>query len=276
MLKETIAREPCCTFSASPVCDHQVYVQCAGGFRLELELSIDNHHLEALAASPRPAILELIFNALDADATRIEVQLARQELEGIVDIRVIDNGHGMTHEEARAAFELLGGSWKQEGATSKGLGRGLHGNSGQGRFRAAGIGQMITWRSVADTSDGRELTVVEIPADNRRRANVADPVPTDQPIGTQVVISGISEPPEGLGEGAEEYFVSQLAPSIRKFKSEVIFAGKKLDPSAIQASHAEYPIFRIAHEPLTPRDDPRAAKRCRTTRSRCAGAVRSS
>jgi hypothetical protein len=216
---------------------------------LELELSIDNHHLEALAATPRMAILELIWNALDADATRIDVSLARQELEGIAEIRVSDNGHGMTHDEAREAFELLGGSWKKAGATSKTLSRGLHGKSGQGRFRAAGIGQAITWRSVAETDEGRELTIVEIPANDRRRANVSDAVSTDEEPGTQVTISDISESPEGLGEGAADYFVAQLAPSIQKYQPEIVFAGKRLDPAAIQEAHAAYPIEVDGIEP---------------------------
>lgn len=209
---------------------------------MELELSIDNHHLEELAASPRTAILELVWNALDADATRVEISLIEQELGGIAEIRVSDNGHGMTHEAARAAFERLGGSWKQEGSTSQGLGRALHGKSGQGRFRAAGIGQAITWRTVAETDEGRQLTTVGIRASDRRRADVSDPMPTQDEPGTQVLISGIVESPEGLGEGAGEYLLSQLAPYLQKYHPEIVLGGKRLDPAQIQENHAEYPI----------------------------------
>lgn len=208
---------------------------------MDVQLSIDNHHLEDLGASPRSAILELIWNGLDADATRVEVALSEQEMGGIDEIRVTDNGHGMIHDEAKAAFESLGGSWKQEAIESRD-GRALHGKSGKGRFRAASLGQLIRWDTVAETDDGRTLTQIEIRVDDLRRAVISDPKRTKKKVGTSVTISGFAEPPAGLGEGTADYLLSRIAPYLQKYKLEVIYAGELLDTGVIQTDHASYDL----------------------------------
>jgi glucose-6-phosphate-specific signal transduction histidine kinase len=104
---------------------------------VEFEVQLDPQHLETLTkATPLTGITELIWNALDADATEVRVALPENELGGVVEIRVEDNGHGMTQEQALAGFERLGGSWKRT-ATQSPQGRTLHGRDGRGRFRAA-------------------------------------------------------------------------------------------------------------------------------------------
>ncbi len=116
---------------------------------MELEVQLDPHHLETLShATPLTAITELIWNALDADATNVRVALVENELQGIVEIRVEDDGHGMTHERAVERFQSLGGSWKRLAGSSPG-GRVLHGREGRGRFRAAGLGSRVLWHTVA-------------------------------------------------------------------------------------------------------------------------------
>ena len=105
------------------------------------------------------------------------------------------------------------------------------------------MGQSIKWTTVAELEGGREQTTIEIQADDLRRAIVSDPEPTEAPVGTQVVLTGFVEPPAGLlGEGATDYLISQLAPYLQKYKPVVIYAGERLDASAVQDRHAEYPI----------------------------------
>jgi hypothetical protein len=209
---------------------------------MDVQLSIDNHHLEDLGASPRTAILELIWNGLDADAERLEVTLAEQEMGGVDEIRVADNGHGMTHEEARASFDTLGGSWKQQASQSRDLGRALHGKSGKGRFRAASLGRLIRWETVAEANSGRELTVIEIHANDLRRASISDAKATEQPVGTRVVVSGFTEPPLGLGEGTGDYLLSRLAPYLQKYRPQLIYAGETLETASIQTGQATYEL----------------------------------
>ena len=65
-----------------------------------LELKVEQDHVEALAKvrNPITAIEELIWNALDADATVIDVTLEFNELGGLEKIKVSDNGRGLSIE----------------------------------------------------------------------------------------------------------------------------------------------------------------------------------
>ncbi|MEW2176642.1 ATP-binding protein [Streptomyces sp. NPDC005406] len=47
------------------------------------------------------AVAELVRNALDANATEVNVELGRSSMKANTDIVVANNGHGMTPERAR-------------------------------------------------------------------------------------------------------------------------------------------------------------------------------
>jgi HSP90 family molecular chaperone len=114
---------------------------------MRVSVEVQNDHLEKLAAAKRPilAIAELIWNALDADAKLVTVQLERNGLDGIDLIRVRDDGHGIAHDEALTVFKKLGGSWKRQEHRSKGDRRILHGKDGQGRYKAFALGDSVNW-----------------------------------------------------------------------------------------------------------------------------------
>ena len=127
--------------------------------RLHCHVELD--HLERLATAKKPvlAIAELIWNALDADATTVDVEVVRNRTGGIESIRVRDNGHGITPERAVSGFGSLGGSWKKS-ATLTQCGRILHGKDGQGRFKAFAIGSSVTWRTRFKVGDEvREFSI---------------------------------------------------------------------------------------------------------------------
>lgn len=82
---------------------------CKTARSVEIEVALTKDHLERLAQTqPLTGIIELIWNALDADATEIKVEFGRNELDGIEEIRVIDNGHGMVPDVVERAFGALG------------------------------------------------------------------------------------------------------------------------------------------------------------------------
>jgi DNA mismatch repair ATPase MutL len=85
---------------------------------------------------PILAVAELVWNALDADAKKVRVELSYNKLGGLQAITIIDNGHGISYTDAIPAFENLGGSWKNRHTKSKGERRLLHGKAGKGRFLA--------------------------------------------------------------------------------------------------------------------------------------------
>lgn len=115
----------------------------------EIEVKVENDHIERITtAKPIVALSELIWNAYDADATSVRVDFERGDLTKLAIIRVEDNGEGIPHEGADEFFKSLGGSWKRKGSKTKG-GRFIHGERGQGRFKAFALGQTVAWISSA-------------------------------------------------------------------------------------------------------------------------------
>ncbi|HOC71008.1 MAG TPA: ATP-binding protein, partial [Candidatus Hydrogenedentes bacterium] len=82
--------------------------------RITVEVRED--HLENLAQTkPILAMAELIWNALDAEATEVRVEFLENDLQGLEAIHVADNGHGLHYEDTFLVFRNLGGSWKRGG-----------------------------------------------------------------------------------------------------------------------------------------------------------------
>jgi hypothetical protein len=213
---------------------------------MEIEVQLDPHHLEALShATPLTAITELIWNGLDADAMHVRVVLVENGLTGIVEIRVEDDGHGMTHERAVEGFESLGGSWKRLAARSP-EGRALHGREGRGRFRAAGLGPLVSWHTVAkDPADkSRHLEFdIKMRIADLAHVEITDPKETSDPTGTRVVVGGFTEPPVGLGgDGPVEKLTGTFGLYLQTHGAHLRFADEDVDPASIQAFRKDYEI----------------------------------
>jgi hypothetical protein len=125
-------------------------VQVAASFRLDarrsasqdrvmtiLSLAAKQDHLEKVARTSDPikAISEFVWNALDADATEVAVNFVRNALGGIQEIRISDNGVGISRNRGEKDFASLGESWKREKRKTNKLNRALHGKEGRGRLR---------------------------------------------------------------------------------------------------------------------------------------------
>ncbi len=162
----------------------------------ELRVHVQRDHLERMATSRRPvdAIAELIWNALDADASRVQVEVVENGLGGINTIRVVDNGHGIPYEEALRSFESLGGSKKRAGGRSPG-GRALHGRAGEGRFGAFSVGQRVTWSTRWRNSGKIDRFEIVGTRGELGLFRVEDPVPSQETeTGTEVRIDDVDRP----------------------------------------------------------------------------------
>jgi hypothetical protein len=214
---------------------------------VELDVQLDPQHLEHLtAATPLTGVTELIWNALDADAENIQVSFVENELGGIEEIQVSDDGHGMTEEEAKETFGKLGGSWKAMLKVSRTKGRPLHGKNGSGRFRAAGIGGRMRWKTVAadpeEASRNLALTI-EMEVGGLAHVEISDPEETSDPTGTRVIIEGISKSPRGLGgEGPIEALTAQFGLALQNQNAHLTYAHQEIDPEELQANREDYPI----------------------------------
>lgn len=91
----------------------------------DVKVQLRQDHLKRLAnqKSSLAAVAELIWKALDGDATTVDVHLDENAL-GAFAFELRDNGHGIPHKQAIEVFRNLGASWKK-GSRSPG-GRLLH------------------------------------------------------------------------------------------------------------------------------------------------------
>lgn len=113
----------------------------------KLKVQVQKDHLSKVAAGkPKTGLTELIWNALDADATHVAVNFNEGEV-GIDKVIIADNGTGIDYKEAEELFIRLGGSWKSNKQRTE-SGRFLHGQEGQGRFKAFTIGRVADWKVV--------------------------------------------------------------------------------------------------------------------------------
>ncbi|AQA14051.1 ATP-binding protein [Streptomyces malaysiensis] len=217
--------------------------------RVHLEAAED--HVERLAREGDPvgAVKELIWNALDADATRVEVVIERSATGAVDKIVVADNGSGITPEACSSTFDRIGGSWKKTARTSPGLGRPLHGQAGQGRLRAFALGAFIRWTTIADGIDGRQKTIISAHNASRNDFQIGDPQPVGEAPGTVVEAWGRQSAVLNrlLVEKARTQITTEFAPYLAMYSDvEIEFDGKEVDPKSVIQNEASIP-FEFTH-----------------------------
>jgi hypothetical protein len=214
-------------------------------------VELDKRFLERLRTGPRKAIAELLWNALDGDADVVEVRLERQALGGVSRIVIVDDGHGMTVEDATEGFSRLGGSWKARASTTREKGRSLHGREGRGRFFAAALSGHTRWESVAQVSaTERRLTVIDIFGSELDDVQIQDLGATDRAAGTVVIVENFAEPPTGVeADVAADALTAEFAVYLTKYPVEITYDGVPLDPKPLQTDVTTYPLDAPDEEP---------------------------
>ena len=160
-----------------------------------LQVVAEEDFVEKLTvASPAQALAELIWNGLDAEATKVSVEADISPLGILQAIRVRDNGHGIPHEEAEGLFMHLGGSWKRHANKSKNGKRVLHGKEGKGRFRALALGRVAEWLVTAPNKAKQlvryQITVIK---DSAKQFRITPASVVDDGIRAGIEVT-ISEP----------------------------------------------------------------------------------
>ena len=100
---------------------------------------------EHLVRTPEVAVVELIKNSYDADATECVVSYNPPQ-----SIVVMDNGQGMTQDQFLKGWMRIGTSAKEDLANSERYGRYITGEKGIGRFAVRFLGRILTLETVAD------------------------------------------------------------------------------------------------------------------------------
>src|ERR1035437_3274403 len=162
-----------------------------------LNVEVAQDHIDSLSKAKKPifGIAELIWNSVDADATDVKVRLNRNSLNAIETnadatdvkvrlnrnslnaietINVIDNGLGITPDDAREGFGHLGGSWKKLERQSRRDKRILHGKQGQGRYRAFAVCERAEWESVYLSNGSLREFKITGTTQNKRQFTIPD------------------------------------------------------------------------------------------------------
>lgn len=187
-------------------------------------------------AKPVQAVAELIWNGLDADATRIDVRLEFGEL-GMTKIVVRDNGEGIPFNDAPELFTRLGGSWKKLDGRTKTKSRMLHGFEGRGRFKVFALGRVADWRVTYRTETGSlsgyDITMFE---SNLREVRVSDEEDvTADTTGVEIEISELYREYRSLDpDKATQEFAEIFALYLKDYRDVSIFyEGRQIDPNTI-------------------------------------------
>jgi Histidine kinase-, DNA gyrase B-, and HSP90-like ATPase len=214
-----------------------------------IEVQVERDYLERLAASKSPlaAVEELIWNSLDADATVVRVKFGLNAMGGLESIEVSDNGRGLPHTEAIAAFERLGGSWKRTRRRSKGH-RVLHGQQGKGRFQAFALGSHVEWSTrYKEKGELFEYLITGSKA-NLRLFSVEEPRPArGSATGTVATITGIERRLTSLEPSrARQPLAEEFALYLRQYSGiSILYDGQIVDPVAIEEKLTDYPLPSI-------------------------------
>jgi hypothetical protein len=137
----------------------------------EVNLS-DDHVKRVSRATPIQAIEELIWNSLDADATRVSVRIESNDI-GNYSITIEDNGEGITDAQANVYLAYIGNSWKALKSETK-SGRPIHGQKGAGRFKSFSLGRVVDWKSVYQKGNDFYKLDISMNSDNANKFSISN------------------------------------------------------------------------------------------------------
>ena len=215
-------------------------------------LRVEGDHIKKLAsAKPIQAVAELIWNAVDADATRVDLEIDSDDI-AMSSVTIRDNGHGISHADVEAVFGKLGGSWKAHGSRSKSKGRILHGKEGKGRFKALALGRVADW--TVRYCDGGKLYgyKIAIIRDDLVDVRVTDPTEVEPALKTGVEVK-ITELDRAFRSLDPQHSVLALSEIFALYLTaytdvEIFIEGERLDPSKAIASRERFPLSPIVDD----------------------------
>jgi Histidine kinase-, DNA gyrase B-, and HSP90-like ATPase len=197
---------------------------------------------------PLRAISELVWNAFDADAYNVSVDIRLNPLGAVHEIVISDDGSGIpVDQDSEHRFAALGGSWKarvQRTATR----RLMHGKFGEGRFRAFALGGHVTWDTAFRTGDAIFSYEITGTAQTPGRFTLSDKRNTSQEkTGTTVYIRN-PEPHDGsiLSSEFREHISRVFAPYLLNYREiKLVICGYAIDTNEIVSKRKVFQLDPI-------------------------------
>lgn len=211
-----------------------------------IHIQVKEDHLETIGKTrPLNAIVELIWNALDAEAQHVQVRFVENELTGLDYIDIIDDGHGLKFEDALISFSNLGGSWKKGEYVTPNEKRILHGKYGKGRFRAFSLGSKVSWKSIYRVGNVSYFFYIKGDVENLSVFEVSEPELTTEYESSTGMYVRIALPNNNVslirGTVAVEEITDIFAPYLMQYPNvKIIYDGVSIDPQNAQKTQYNY------------------------------------
>ena len=156
---------------------------------------------DQLISGPEAAVIELVKNAYDADATFVSISFSPPLLTGKGRITVIDDGHGMTLSDIQDKWMEPATAAKSDNRLSLNRKRRMMGSKGIGRFAAAKLGNRMALNSISSrTGSLLEVLIPELNWSVFDGDSYLSEISisyltqaTDAPTGTTIEISELTE-----------------------------------------------------------------------------------
>lgn len=202
-------------------------------------------HIASLSRStPVAAIEELVWNALDADAREVRIDVITNKLGAVDAIRIADNGTGIDVLKADSTFGSLGGSWKRNCATTAERRR-LHGRQGRGRFKAFALGSLVEWRTTVREGSGLLSYVIAGSLDNPGVFEIKAAPEPGPGTGTEVMAMNAFANTDSLLDAGEvvQTLAAKFAMYLKSYPDvRIYFNGLPVTPLIVQKSVTEIPL----------------------------------
>jgi Histidine kinase-, DNA gyrase B-, and HSP90-like ATPase len=219
------------------------------GRRLKLKTRSD--FVQRLTQAPMMGALEeLIWNCFDERSHTVQVSLKVNELGGVDEIEIADDGQSLPYERAAEAFENLGCSNKVTRTLESG--ERLHGRKGEGRHKALSLGNCVTWHFTYNKT-GQHFSYEIIGSAGREDPfflTTEERVEKNNSVGCRVTITDIAKSLHALTQAdARRHIASQFAPFLLRHPDRsLIFHGKQIRPQAVIAERRRLHPFNVMHE----------------------------
>lgn len=112
------------------------------------------------------SICEYIWNGFDAGANRIEITTSRNNLNGISEISIKDNGIGIAKKQLNKKFKPFYESEKAEQSYERTRITGIHGKNGVGRLTFFCFAQYAEWNTIYKENENFKNYSITIDANN--------------------------------------------------------------------------------------------------------------
>ena len=156
---------------------------------MKLGLRVKNQSVETsgITKDYKDALCEYIWNGFEANATNILINFAYNELGGVTEVTIHDNGDGINFETLSDTFGTFLASQKN------GLSLQLKSkaNKGKGRFSCFAFASDIKWITTVANGQGFITYSISLNSTNKNECEITEPTQADQPTGTLVTITGI-------------------------------------------------------------------------------------